>query len=654
MILDKAMGLIDKAETLNRDYEIQLKVDILSYNSPFDEIISYYEQARKLFLQIGWKEEATRLINTIKFYKDKQNKDEKLRAFEEKKLEESKSEKLAIKPPSEEEILTKQQKIVEYEKKREKEAKTADEIFKTINQAERIVQEYEVNIKEGILNVECPYAEVIEMYRKAKVNFENLGWFEEANKLTNSINFYKQKLEKDERIRALEKDKVKVKEEEIERQRRLIEKVQKEKAELLKQRKESVLIKKGKETEFEIQKNDAFILMDRAKNELKQRNFDKAIELYKQSEKIFTEINWQDGLNIVQDSMMLIKRKKERFEQKQKLIREKEAKKIEIQEQLEEELNKVSKLKKSYQERKRQEFLKVQIQKEREKAISDDAYKLITEGAVLMDKKKFDQAYDKYVQARELFNKISWQREVSRINNELLYNLERERKKFEILEDIGKKKVEERETMERLMKIAAKEKREHEKKKKKDKIKKLKKEEIELKILSNIEKAKKLIDNYEYNKAVQILKQEIENMKKQDKIDEIPKLNDLIETIKKQTDIPLIVLEKFDEIENIDKFKLAYEALDKAQESIANEKYMRTVSELKEAKYNLKELVIGAKFLDTIEKKIKYYKNKLGAKPIEEEEKLSKEDMEKLKERIEARREERKKKVLDLLKRGNN
>jgi hypothetical protein len=542
-------------------------------------------------------------------------------------------------------------------KKKEK-SKTAEEIFKMINEAEKIAQDYEVNIKDGILNFVCPYDKVIEIYRKAKSSFENLGWFEEGNKLTNSINFYKQKLEKDERIRVLQKEKIKTKEKEILRQKRLIEKVRKEKAELIKQRKESILIKKERETEFEVQKNNAFILMDRAKNELKQKNFDKAIELYQQSEKIFADIKWQDGLYMIQDSIMLIRKKKERFEQKLKTLGEREAKKLELQEKLEEELTKATELKKSYQEQKRQEFLKIQIQKEWEQEISDEAYQLLAQGASLMEKKKFDEAYDKYVKARELFNKISWQREVSRINNELLYNLQREKKKFEILEDINKKKIEEKEKMEVLMKESAKERREHEKKKKKDKIKRLKKEEIELKILSNIEKAKRLIENYQYNKAIVILKQEIKTMEKEKKLDGISELNDLIENVKKQAEIPLIVLEKFEDIENFEKFNLAYEALDKAQQSIANEQYMKIISELEEAKHNLKDIKIGYEFLNDIEKKLKYYKTKLGIKRIEvvseKEDRLSKDDMNKLKERLEARREERKKKVLELLKKEKN
>ncbi|GAH13678.1 unnamed protein product, partial [marine sediment metagenome] len=166
-----------------------------------EAIISYYDEARKIFHKIGWKDEARRLINTIKFYKEKKEKDEKLRALEKKKLEVAELEVLAVKPESEEEILARHKKIIEYEKEKKDKAYTADEIFKMINAAERMAQEYEVNIKKGILKHECPYSEIIEIYRDAKKSFENIGWTEEASKLVSSINFYKEKLEKDMKLR---------------------------------------------------------------------------------------------------------------------------------------------------------------------------------------------------------------------------------------------------------------------------------------------------------------------------------------------------------------------------------------------------------------------------------------------------------------------
>ncbi len=657
LLLDKAMKLIDEAEKMARDYEIKLKTDILSYESPYETVISYYNEARKIFHKIDWRDEASRLINTIKFYKDKKEKDEKLRVFEHRKLEEAELEVIAVKPETEEEILARHKKIIEYEEEKKEKAQTADDIFKMINDAERMAQEYEVNIREGILKHECPYREIIEIYRDAKKSFEKIGWTEEASKLISSINFYKEKLEKDMKLRGLETSKIKRREEEILQQQKLIEKSRLEQLRLQKQKHESLLLQRTQESEFENKKNKAFDLMDRAKTELKQNNFDKAIELYKESEKIFSNIKWKEGITMVRGTITLIKSKKEKFEVKLKTIKEREVKQLELEEKLEEKLAEAQELRKFHQKQKKKEFLKIQMQKEWEKEISEEAYQLLEQGTVLLERKKFDDAYEKYIKARELFNKIYWQREVSRINNELLFKLQRERKQSEVLEDIGKKRAEEKEKIEQMMIEALKERKEAEKRKKKEKFKEFEKERIE-DIFKEIERAKKLIEGFNYNKAVQILKKEIKRMKKRKKLEEVSEIEELINNVILQSQVPLITLEEIDENENLKKFNLAYEALDRAQISISDNRYMKTVSELNEAMFNLKETKIGAKYINDIQNKVKEFEEKLGKKPPEAKPEPEKEavilenEMEELKARIAKRREERKLKVLKLLKKG--
>jgi len=83
---------------------------------------------------------------------------------------------------------------------------------------------------------------------------------------------------------------------------------------------------------------------------------------------------------------------------------------------------------------------------------------------------------------------------------------------------------------------------------------------------------------------------------------------------------------------------------------------MKTISELNEALHNLKETKIGVKYINDIQNKVKEYEEKLGKKPIEakpeKEAVILENETEELKARIATRREERKKKVLELLKKG--
>ncbi|MHA2087522.1 MAG: hypothetical protein ACW972_04555, partial [Promethearchaeota archaeon] len=73
-----------------------------------------------------------------------------------------------------------------------------------------------------------------------------------------------------------------------------------------------------------------------------------------------------------------------------------------------------------------------------------------------------------------------------------------------------------------------------------------------------------------------------------------------------------------------------------------------------EAKFNLNILKIGKKYINEIDAKIQELQGKLGKKPgkddFKSKEKEQEAEMDMLKARIAARREERRKKVLNLLK----
>jgi len=647
ILLDKAMGLIDEAERLVKNYEVSIKTDVLLYESPYEKAIANYNEAKKLFQEIGWNDEAGRLINTIKFYKEKKEKDEKLRDIEKKKLEEPEAELMAAKTGTEKELFAKEKKILEFEKKKKDKEKQAEKIFIEIHKAEKMAKEYELKIKEGIFEQEPPYQEILKIYREARKSFEEIGWMEESMNLLNTIKFYKEKLEKDLRLRSLEIEKVKEREEELLIQQKLLEKAKVEQERLLKKRKERLHLKEEKVSEFETAKDRAFKLIDHAKNELRQNNSKHAIDLYKEGEEIFSQINWQEGIKMVKDSVAMIKRRQKSFELEQAAIEDKKSEQLKIEEKLEERLARSEELRKLQQEEKRREVLKIQREKEWERDISEDAYKLLEQGTTLLDKKNFDEAYEKYIEARKLFDKISWKREVSRINNDLLFKLKRERKTFEIREDIKKKRVEEEMEMELFKKEIEKEQYEHKKRKKEEK-RKLVREEFDRKILREIERAEKLIEDFKYNEGILILKREARKLDKSEQGNEIERIDEIINDVKDQAEIPLITLEPLDLINNLRKFKAAYLALDKAQISLMNNHFMKAISELKESIFHLKDLKISKKYLKEIDDKIAKLQEKLGKKP-KAKEKEYKDEKEMLKARIEARRKERRKKVLDLL-----
>jgi hypothetical protein len=356
---------------------------------------------------------------------------------------------------------------------------------------------------------------------------------------------------------------------------------------------------------------------------------------------------------MVKDSIAMIKRRQKHFEIEQATIEREKVERLIIEEKLEERFAKSEELRKAQQEEKRKEFLRVQSEKQWEREVSEEAFKLLEQGTSSLNQKKFEEANEKYIEARKLFNKISWKREVSRINNDLLLKLKRERQQDEALKAIKKKRAEEEKQMERLKQETERERRELKKRKKEDK-RKLAKEEFDKKIFKELERAEKFIENFNYNEGILLLKREEKKLDKSTNEEGIKRIEEIINDLKDKTEIPLVTLETLSDIENLGKFEATYKALDKAQVSLLNNKFMKAISELNEAKFNLKDLKIGKKYIKEIDIKIKSLQERLGRKPSKDDfdakEKERKAEVDMLKTRIKARREERRKKVLDLLK----
>ena len=642
-IMTQAMNLIDKAEKAVRNYEVNLKRDILSYQSPYEEVINMYVTARKLLQKIGWSEEAIKLSNTISFYESKKLKDDNLRAFELQKIEESKTTPVLV--PKDDHLIQ-EKRIDELKKLKEVKSKESEVIFNRLTHAEKMAKDYEIKKKEGILKAESPYKEIIQIYKTAKLDFEKIGWVEQADQLVNSINYYQKKLDEVKRLRASELERAAKQEEEIKHFEKEVQEAQKVKEELSQLRIKELEEKRKRAAKYESKKERAFNFMDLAKRELKQNNFDKAIKFYKESQQIFDEINWQEGSKMTKESINAINLKKQRLEREEKLLAQKKLEKIRNEAQLEEQITKAKDLHDLQQEQRRRELLAIQEEKEREKEISDKAYLLLEAGTKLKDDKRFEEAYEKYIMGRDLFKKIGWEHEVSRINNDLMITLKKEMKQTEKLKAYQQKKVEEKKELEELLKEA------EENQKELDHIRKEeKKKQREKLIQKERDKANQIIKNLKYNEGILALRKVIEKIENTDQDKMIKEMNKQIEVLENASQVPIITKADLDRDENFDKFRLAYQALDKAQISLSNNLFMKAITELNEALFNLTETKIGKRYILEIEDKINIYKRELDIKktPEPEVKKVSpKLDEEDLRAKIAKRREERRKRINDL------
>ncbi len=606
---DDGFSLIDRAEKLVKEYELRLKVEknILQFESPYEEAIKLYRQARQIFQDNQWDNEANGLINTINYYKDKQEKDEKLRAFEKSKAEREIVRPLAVKSKAERAQREREKKALALEEQKRQQEELSNEAFQIIDNAESMAKRYELDLKDGIFP-EPPFEEIIKMYRNARTIFEEIGWEDQAIDLINTINYYKEKMEADKKLRALETKKIEKQKRELEEQQRILKKQREKEMKQLKLKEEALFAKREQEKELESKKFKAFSLMDQARRQLDQDYFDSAIELYEQSQNIISEINWAEGLKMVQESIAVIKRKKKEFELREKAIEEEEAEKRRLEMELEEEITKTKELERLQQELQREEMLKIQKQKEKESQASERAYALLEDGTQLLEKKKFREAYDAYIEAQEIFKELDWIHEVNRINNELLLTLQMEETKQKRLEEYKQKKMQEKQDLENMLLEAEQQRKELETAKIKEKREKLKKlrvsDKLKDRIEENLERANIEIQNGKYNKGVLKLKDIIKMMERVGWDKEIVDVNNQIHVLKNKSHVPLIVLEEPDENENIEKFKSAYIALDKAHVSLLKNRIMKAISELNESVFNLKETKIGIQYIEQIETKI--------------------------------------------------
>ncbi|MBA7536011.1 hypothetical protein ES705_28273 [subsurface metagenome] len=168
-----------------------------------------------MLIDYGWNEQAMIYNEQIKFYHEKLEKDKKLREIEAQKVQKQKEFEELHKINEIDTIkavilsLNKEEEILNFEEKKKEKLEESKEIFNMISNAERIAKEYEQEIKRvSILHLDCAYEKIIEIYKEVKKRFENIGWKEESSKLIDSIRYYKEKLEKDKKLREIEEKKL--------------------------------------------------------------------------------------------------------------------------------------------------------------------------------------------------------------------------------------------------------------------------------------------------------------------------------------------------------------------------------------------------------------------------------------------------------------
>ena len=376
----------------------------------FNEAIENYQKAIRLLKEVGWEGGYLKILHeTVNYIETRKTEKEK-----EKQIESQK----ALKQQKEEELF--QKKITKFIQKesirlqnKEIKIKKREEISQQME--DRRSQAFKKMDEGELLLSQSKYDKSLENYRQAELILH------EINFSTGAIRemIYKiQEKKRDEDINKLKELELRLRREKDDQ---LFQQQISEKIELEEQKMREKQERLKKEEEFrrnaEQKKEEAFDLLEEAQISIEKGEFEKAIEIYQDCSSIFTEIQWDQEIDLINKSIIVVKNKKHESElQKQrkfKEVLELEKQEKEFQEQLIKEMkNKREKLKQSeIILREREDEYKYRESRK------EEAFNLLENAQDLLLQGKFDDTIEIYHDVANIFAQIQWKDEISILHN---------------------------------------------------------------------------------------------------------------------------------------------------------------------------------------------------------------------------------------------
>lgn len=356
----------------------------------FIEGINYYKNAIKLMKNIGGFENEVEKVE--KLLDEASNKQEQY-------LQKVEQESGVI----EKVILTKEEQLAEFERKRKKEETISAEAYNLLEKGSILVQSNR-------------FDQALEKYMLAIEKFKEINWLTEIPKIHILIKELNEK--KEVILRQLE---AKMKEERMRKE--IIEKekeffmqrqdFRKMSAEMKKHKFDIIQQQKKKEEKLS---SEAYDLLGEASKLEEQRQFDEALEKYQLAIENFKEISWVSEIPKITQLIKELNEKKEVILRQQETKMKEEKLRKDILEKEKEFLMQRQDFQKMSSEMKKTKFNAFQQQKMREEKLSLEAYDLLGEASNLEEKNQFNEALEKYQHAIEKFKEINWDTEIPKIN----------------------------------------------------------------------------------------------------------------------------------------------------------------------------------------------------------------------------------------------
>ena len=561
----KKVALIEFVEKKKREEYIQSEafnlIDIgkrLEREKNFEQAILKFEQAIKLFISIKWDSYIQPIINLIEDIKRKKDHEQRVNLLQEKRQKELEKLQNSIIKRNEEVILKTAEELdlrkKIFEEKRKKLEASETTFFNILENADDILKGKK-------------FEEAIDEYQKALTHIENLGpkWETYVHSINNTIlNIQRIKnveLEKDYKFQQKLENREKS---ELDFQKQIIFQLNKERGRL----KQKEIVFKDQEKQiiyFEQQKNIGFEFLDSGIEAVKQRDYESAIEAYQNAGKIFAEIQWNEEIPLIENSIKEV----EELKKNQNLLKQKRiAEAIERHKKDEEFQNQIARYLQLEREKVKERQVQLKKRNEEKKILEEKTeagFKLLEQAQDEMIKGEFNAAIEILQYAINFFADAQWQDEISIIKNSIL-EIKNKKREVELQDQIKFRAKLEGEKQERVFQelITIESKSQQDKLKQKEITLREREKEIAYReqrrteAFGMLETAQKLVSTGNYDDVLEIYYEVLKIFAQIHWIDEIPILQESIQEIKKRKGE--LELFKYKQIEK----SIKKEAVDKA------------------------------------------------------------------------------------------
>ncbi|NVM45474.1 MAG: hypothetical protein HWN79_11210 [Candidatus Lokiarchaeota archaeon] len=460
----------------NKQFAAFNLVDIgkkLEREKKYDQAITNFEKAIKLFKSIEWDSYIQPVKGFIKNVKEKQENEEKTEELTVKRESELKNLQDTIYLKEREEIIQTarelDQKRLEHEQKRREEARREEQFFTVLDEADKLLKE-----NRAFSEATKKYTEALDLLTKL-----GAGWESHATTIKNTISSIK-KIQETQIEKELEEQK------KLEQRKKLdLDFQQQTSIQLAKERekikqRESALQVRRDEIEYrEKQKEAAFKALDAAEDYIKQSELDKAITAYQTAGNIFASIQWNEELHLIENSIRDLEiRKRDQAIAEQKEM-QKSIEKYKTDQQFQEHM---SKQLQQERERLRKKEIRLRDQKAeleyREKR-KEYAFRILDEAQPFLEKGDYEKTIEIYQEVTNIFAGIQWYDEMERIGNAII-EIENKKRNAEIKKqrEIEKQINREREDREFQEKVISEMKIKRDQLKQREAVKKKREDEI--------------------------------------------------------------------------------------------------------------------------------------------------------------------------------